>query len=147
MPMFEDVPFELRHYLAPRSMAVGVADRRTGADTLLVLTGTVVFPETMNRYATSDRVERRRVRFGLPQSPKVVTARGQVRSMQVSAGIASFHQKTGSNGDKCFAIDQSIIEWAEDLNELRVTIDTAFQGAGSTISRVSYSAFVLAQVG
>ena len=145
MPAFEDVPFELRHYVTPRSMAVGVADRRTGADTLLVLTGTVEFPDSMNRFATSDRVERRRIRFGLPQSPKVVTGRTQIRSLQVTAGIASFLQTAG--GDRCFAIDQAIIEWADDLNELRVTIDTAFQGGGSTISRVSYSAFVLAQVG
>ncbi len=146
MPVPEDVSFEVKNYASPRMMVVGVSDRRTGADTLLVLTGTVVFPETMNRYATGDRVERRRIRFGLPQSPKLVTARGQVRSMQVSAGITSFHEKAGS-GDRCFAIDQAIIEWADDLNELRVTIDTAFQGGGSTISRVAYNAFVLAQVG
>jgi hypothetical protein len=145
MPTLVDVPFELRHYVTPRSMTVGVADRRTGADTLLILTGTVDFPANIDRYAAGDRVERRRIRFGLPQSPKVVTARSQVRSLQVTAGIASFLHRAG--GDRCFAIDQAILEWADDLNELRVTIETAFQGAGSTISRVSYSAFVLAQVG
>lgn len=145
MPLYEDVPFELKHYATPRTLPVDVADRRTGANTLLILSGTVVFPPEMNRYATGERVERRRVRFGVPQSPRLVTAKTQVKAAQVVAAIASLHLHAG--GDRCFAIDQAVIEWADDLNELRITLDTAFQGKGSTISRVTYNAFVLAQVG
>ena len=42
MPSYEDVPFELKNYAAPKTMVVGVTDRRTGADTLVILTGTVI---------------------------------------------------------------------------------------------------------
>ena len=58
MPSYEDVPFELKNYAAPKTMVVGVTDRRTGADTLVILTGTVIL--TGRRGA--GRRERRRWR-------------------------------------------------------------------------------------
>src|SRR5205823_394709 len=90
------------------------------------------------------RIYRKRIRFALPQTPKVVTAAAQVRGMQAVAGVASFRHE-GGGGDRTFAIDQAVIEWADDLKELRVIIDTACQGAGATLNRVSYNAFVLAK--
>ena len=148
VPVSEDVPFELRHYASPRTLVVGVTDRRTGADTLVILTGTLILPPDVGRHDANGgggRVYRKRVRFVVPQSPKVITAGAQVRGMQVTAAVASFHH-TGQ-GDRTFAIDQAVIEWADDLNELRAAIDTASQGPGSTIDRVTYNAFVLARTG
>ena len=79
-----------------------------------------------------------------------MTAAAQVRGMQAVTGVASFRHE-GGGGDRTsaitFAIDQSVIEWADDVKELRVTIDTACQGAGATLNRVSYNAFVLAKTG
>ena len=144
MPTFDDVPYELKNYAAPRTMAVGVTDARTGGDTLLVLTGTVILPPDLARHSPDGRMQRKRIRFVAPQAPKVVTAAAQVRSMQVVAAVASFRNE--GPGDRTVAIDQSLIEWAEDLRELRVTIDTACQGAGSVIARVTYNAYVLARV-
>ena len=144
MPLFEDVPPELKHYASPRSMAVGVADRRSGADTLLILTGTVILPPEIARHSDG-RLQRKRIRFVALQTPKVLTAKAQIRSMQVTAAVASFHYEGA--GERTVAIDQALIEWADDLKELRVTIDTASQGAGALISRVVYNAFVLAQTG
>ena len=97
------------------------------------------------RHGADAKIQRKRVRFFLPQSPKVLTAAAQVRGLQVVTGVASFHYE--GPGDRTFAIDQSVIEWADDVKELRVTIETASQGPGSTISRVSYNAFILAKVG
>lgn len=145
MSSFEDLPFEWKHYASPKTMPIGIADKRSGADTLLILSGTVVLPNEMARHGQDDRVARKRIRFVVPQVPKLITAGSQVKSMQVTAAIASFYQKTA--GETSFAIDQSLIEWASELNELRAVIDIAFQGKGSTISRVMYSAFVLAQTG
>ena len=85
------------------------------------------------------------MRFVLPQTPRVITADGQVRGMQVVTALASIRHR--GDGERTFAIDQAVIEWAADLRELRVTIDTACQGADSTINRVMYHAFVLAQTG
>ena len=145
MPAFEDVPYELKHYATPRTMAVGVADRRGGADTLLILTGTVLLPPDIARHGGDSRVHRKRIRFVAPQTPRVLTDKTQIRSMQVVTAVASFHYE--GPGDRTFAIDQSLIEWADELKELRITIDTACEGAGSVISRVMYNAYVLAQVG
>ena len=145
MPLYEDVPFELKNYASPRTMVVGVTDRRTGADTLIILSGTVVFPGTMARNPGDAKIRRERIRFVAPQSPKVVTQAGQVRSMQVVTGVASFHHPAGE--ERTFAIDHATIDWAADLNELRITIETACQGVGSTINRVMYNAFILAQTG
>src|SRR3954466_9101072 len=92
MPHADDVPFELKNYASPKSLVVGVADRRTGADTLIILSGTVVFPTTLSRYARDPNLQRTRFRFVLPQAPKVVTAAGQVRGMQVVTALASFHR-------------------------------------------------------
>ena len=83
------------------------------------------------------------MRFVLPQTPRVITAGSQVRGMQVVTALASIRHR--GDGERIFAIDQSVIEWANDLRELRVTIDTACQGAESTINRVMYHAIVLAQ--
>ena len=52
MPSYEDVPFELKNYAAPKTMVVGVTDRRTGADTLVILTGTVILTGPPGRAAT-----------------------------------------------------------------------------------------------
>jgi hypothetical protein len=145
MSSFEDLPFEWKHYASPKTMPIGVADKRTGADTLLILSGTVVFPMDMARHGTDERVQRKRIRFVVPQVPKIVTAQTQVRNMQMITAIASFYQKNG--GETSFAIDQSLIEWSPELKELRAVVDIAFQGKASTISRVMYSAFVLAQTG
>jgi len=153
MPSFEDVPFELKNYAAPKTMVVGVTDRRTGADTLVILSGTVILPGPPGGQggggaagaAAADRIRRDRVRFVLPQTPRVITAAGQVRGMQVVTALASIRHR--GDGERTFAIDQAVIEWANDLRELRVTIDTACQGADSTINRVMYHAFVLAQTG
>jgi hypothetical protein len=145
MSSFEDLPFEWKHYASPKTMPVGVADKRTGADTLLILSGTVVLPMEMARHGQDERVTRKRIRFVVPQVPKLVTSQTQIKNMQVTTAIASFYQKAG--GEVSFAIDQSLIEWATDLKELRAVIDVAFQGKGSTISRVMYSAYVLAQTG
>ena len=145
MPAVEDVPFEVRHYASPRSLPVGVADRRTGADTLLILSGTVVLPPTVSLVGPDEKVQRKRVRFVLPQTPKVVTAGGQIVGSQVVSALASIHLEGG--GERTFAIDQAVVEWAADLNELRATIDVAFQGTRSAIHRVMYNAFVLARVG
>ena len=145
MSLFEDLPFEWKHYASPKTLPVGVADKRTGADTLLILSGTVVLPPEMARHGVDDRVHRKRIRFVIPQVPKLVTSQNQIKHMQVTAAIASFYQKNG--GETSFAIDQSLIEWATDLKELRAVIDIAFQGKASTISRVMYNAFVLAQIG
>jgi hypothetical protein len=145
VPVAEDVPFELRNYAGPRTMVVGVSDRRTGADVLVILSGTVILPDPIGRHGADAKIQRKRVRFLLPQSPKLLTAATQVRGMQVVTGVASFHYE--GQGDRTFAIDQSVIDWAGDVNELRVTIETASQGPGSTISRVMYNAFVLARVG
>ena len=145
MPTFEDVPHELKNYATPRTMAVGVSDRRTGADTLLILTGTVILPADLARHSPDGRMQRKRIRFVAPQAPRVVTGASQVRSMQVVAGITSFRNE--GPGDRTVAIDQALIEWADDLRELRITIDTACQGQGSVIARVMYNAYVLAQVG
>jgi hypothetical protein len=146
VPVADDIPFELKNYAQPRTLVVGVADRRTGADALVILSGTVILPPHVGRHGGAEgRIERKRVRFVLPQSPKVLTAAAQVRSMQGVTGVASFHYE--GQGDRTIAIDQSLIEWADDLKELRVTIDTAVQGPGSTILRVTYNAFVLAQIG
>ena len=148
MPSYEDVPFELKNYAAPKTMVVGVTDRRTGADTLLILSGTVILPGLPpgpGVGAAADRIRRDRVRFVLPQTPRVLTAASQVRSLQVVTALASIRHR--GDGERTFAIDQSVIEWAGDLRELRVTIDTACQGADSTINRVMYHAFVLAQTG
>src|SRR3954452_686167 len=147
MPSYEDVPFELKNYAAPKTMVVGVTDRRTGADTLLILTGTVILPNPPagqggGAAGTADRIRRKRVRFVLPQTPRVLTAGSQVRSLQVVTALASIRHR--GDGERTFAIDQSVIEWANDVRELRVTIDTACQGADSTINRVMYNAFVLA---
>src|SRR5215213_7870877 len=101
-------------------MALGVSDSRSGGDTLLVLTGTVILPPDLARHSPDGRMHRKRIRFVAPQAPKVVTAAGQVRSMQVVAAVASFRNE--GPGDRTVAIDQSLIEWAEDLRELRVTI-------------------------
>jgi hypothetical protein len=60
------------------------------------------------------------------------------------AAVASFRNE--GPGDRTVAIDQSLIEWADDLRELRITIDTACQGSGSVIARVMYNAYVLARV-
>jgi len=145
MPSVEDVPNELKNYASPKTLAVGVADRRTGADTLVILSGTVVFPTSLARYAGDPKLQRTRFRFVLPQAPKVVTAAGQVRSMQVVTALASFHRD--GDGDVTFAIDQAVLEWADDVKELRCVIDTAYQGRGATINRVMYNAFVLARTG
>ena len=154
MPSYEDVPFELKNYAAPKTMVVGVTDRRTGADTLVILTGTVILTGppsgqggagTTGAAAAADRIRRDRVRFVLPQTPRVITAGSQVRGMQVVTALASIRHR--GDGERTFAIDQSVIEWANDLRELRVTIDTACQGAESTINRVMYHAMVLAQTG
>jgi hypothetical protein len=148
MPSYEDVPFELKNYAAPKTMVVGVTDRRTGADTLVILSGTVILPPALASQgggAAADRIRRERVRFVIPQTPRVLTAASQVRSLQVVTALASIHHR--GDGERTFAIDQSVIEWASDLRELRVTIDTACQGAESTINRVMYHAFVLAQTG
>ena len=144
MPTFEDVPYELKNYATPRTIAVEVADRRSGADTLLVLTGTVILPPDLARHSPDGRMQRKRIRFVAPQAPKVVTAAGQVRSAQVVAAVASFFHE--GPGARTVAIDQALIEWADDLRELRITIDTACQGAGSLIARVMYNAYVLAQL-
>src|SRR5687767_11992723 len=125
-------------------MSVGVSDRRSGADTLLILTGTVILPPDLARHSPDGRMQRKRIRFVAPQAPRVVTAAAQVRSMQVIAAVASFRNE--GPGDRTVAIDQSLIEWADDLRELRITVDTACQGAGSVIARVVYSAYILAQV-
>ena len=105
MPVFEDVPFELKNYALPRTLAVGVADRRTGADTLLIRSGTVVLPPDVGRHGAAGsggggdgRIYRKRIRFALPQTPKVVTAAAQVRGMQAVAGVASFRHE-GGGGD------------------------------------------------
>jgi len=148
MPSYEDVPFELKNYAAPKTMVVGVTDRRTGADTLVILSGTVILPglaPSPGTGAAADRIRRDRVRFVLPQTPRVLSAASQVRSLQVVTALASIPHR--GDGERTFAIDQSVIEWASDLRELRVTIDTACQGADSTINRVMYHAFVLAQTG
>ena len=152
MPSFEDVPFELKNYAAPKTMVVGVTDRRTGADALVILTGTVILTGPPGGQggagavgAAADRIRRDRVRFVLPQTPRVITAGSQVRGMQVVTALASIRHR--GDGERIFAIDQSVIEWANDLRELRVTIDTACQGAESTIHRVMYHAMVLAQTG
>ena len=144
MPTFEDVPHELKNYSTPRVMAVGVADPRTGADTLLILTGTVILPPELARHSADGRMERKRIRFVAPQAPKVITTGSQIRSMQVIAALASVRQE--GTGDRTVAIDQSLIEWADDLREIRVTIDTACQGVGSVLARVMYNAYVLARV-
>jgi hypothetical protein len=143
MPQVDDVPFELKHYTSPKTLVVGVTDGRTGADTLLILTGTVVFPPEMQRYGTSERLERKRLRFCVPQLPKLVTAKAQVRGMQVLTTMASFQIKSG--GDRALAIDQAVIDWADDVGELRIGVDIAYQGPGTTINRVMYNAFVLAK--
>jgi hypothetical protein len=157
MPSYEDVPFQLKNYAAPKTMVVGVTDRRTGADTLVILTGTVILTGApagqggggvgvgVGGAAAADRIRRDRVRFVLPQTPRVITAGSQVRGMQVVTALASIRHR--GDGDRTFAIDQSVIEWANDLRELRVTIDTACQGAESAIHRVMYHAMVLAQTG
>lgn len=153
MPSYEDVPFELKNYAAPKTMVVGVTDRRTGADALVILTGTVMLTGAPAGQgggaglagAAADRIRRDRVRFVLPQTPRVITAGSQVRGMQVVTALASIRHR--GDGERIFAIDQSVIEWANDLRELRVTIDTACQGAESTIHRVMYHAMVLAQTG
>ena len=148
MPSYEDVPFELKNYAAPKTMVVGVTDRRTGADTLVILSGTVILPGPppgQGGGGTADRIRRERVRFIVPQMPRVLTAASQVRTMQVVTALASVRYR--GEGERTFAIDQAVIEWAADLRELRVTIDTACQGADSTIQRVMYNAFVLAQTG
>jgi hypothetical protein len=144
VPTFEDIPYELKNYAVPRSMSVGVTDRRTGGDTLLVLTGTVILPPHLGRHSPDGRMQRKRIRFVAPQAPKVVTAGSQVRSVQVVAAVASFRHE--GPGERTFAIDQSLIEWADDLGELRITVDTACQGVGSIIARVMYNAYVLAQL-
>ena len=144
MPTFEDVPHELKNYATPRAMAVGVADPRTGADTLLILTGTVILPPDLARHSPDGRMERKRIRFVAPQAPKVITAGTQVRAMQVVAALASIRQD--GSGDRTIAIDQSLIEWADELREIRITIDTACQGLGSVVARVNYNAYVLARV-
>ena len=48
--MPEDVPFDpgLSNYSNPQTLRVDVQDR-SGADMLLILGGTVIFPETMRR--------------------------------------------------------------------------------------------------
>jgi len=154
MPSYEDVPFQLKNYAAPKTMVVGVTDRRTGADALVILTGTVILTGPPGGQgggggsagaAAADRIRRDRVRFVLPQTPRVITAGSQVRGMQVVTALASIKHR--GDGERIFAIDQSVIEWANDLRELRVTIDTACQGAESTIHRVMYHAMVLAQTG
>jgi hypothetical protein len=146
MPPFEDVSFEVKNYVRPQTMVVGVADRRTGADTLVILSGTVLLPhDAAAAGATDGKIRRKRIRFVLPQAPKVLTAASQVRGMQVVTAMASFHYQ--GEGDRTFAIDQSIIEWGTDVNEVRVTIDTACEGRGSVIIRVMYNAYVLAHVG
>jgi hypothetical protein len=144
VPTFEDVPHELKNYATPRTMVVGVADPRSGADTLLVLTGTVILPPDLARHSPDGRMHRKRIRFVAPQTPRVITAGTQLRSAQVVAAVASFRHE--GTGDRTVAIDQSLIEWADDLRELRITIDTACQGSGSIIARVVYNAYVLAQV-
>lgn len=145
MPASEDVPFELKNYASPKTMVVGVADRRTGADTLLILSGTVILPAHIARHSGEVKIQRKRVRFLLPQAPRVLTAAAQIRGMQVVTGVASFHYE--GPGDRTFAIDQSLIDWADDARELRVAVDTACQGAGAAIDRITYNAYVLAQTG
>lgn len=143
MPVTEDVPFELKNYATPRTLVVGVTDGRTGADALVILTGTVILPPEIGRHDAEGRIMRKRVRFLVPQAPKVVTAAAQVRAMQASAGVASIHYE--GNGDRTFAIDQAVIEWADEAKELRIGLDLALQGPGSTISRIAYNAFVTAK--
>jgi hypothetical protein len=145
MPPFDDVSFEVKNYVRPQTMVVGVTDRRTGADTLVILSGTVLLPPDAAASATDGKLRRKRIRFVLPQAPKVVTAASQVRGMQIVTAMASLYYQ--GEGDRTFAVDQSIIEWGSDVNEVRVTIDTACQGRGSVISRVMYNAYVLAHVG
>src|SRR6476469_3768601 len=113
MPSYEDVPFELKNYAAPKTMDVGVTDRRTGADTLVILTGTVILPGppggpgsagAAGGAAAADRIRRDRVRFVLPQTPRVITAGSQVRAMQVVTALASIRHR--GDGERTFAIDQ-----------------------------------------
>jgi hypothetical protein len=144
VPTFEDVPHELKNYATPRTMAVGVSDSRTGADTLLILTGTVILPPELARHSPDGRMQRKRIRFVAPQAPRVLARGAQVRSMQVVTAVSSFRNE--GPGDRTVAIDQSLIEWSDDLGEVRITIDTACQGQGSVIARVMYNAYVLAQV-
>src|SRR3954469_15338562 len=86
VPAFEDVSFELKHYAIPRTVVTGVSDRRTGADTLLILTGTIILPPDIARHGGGgggggSRVHRKRIRFVVPQSPKVISTAAQVRAV------------------------------------------------------------------
>ena len=139
----EDVPFDpgLSNYANPQSMQIPIQDPRGGANTLLILGGTVIFPDPMHTCSPDDTVVRPQVRFVVPQINNVITSRAQIKSMLVVTATASLWLK---EADHVIAVDQATIDWNDTIHELQVTADLAIsQGC---YRRLMYLVFVLAQV-
>ena len=142
--MPEDVPFNpgLSNYSNPQTLRVDVQDR-SGADMLLILGGTVIFPETMHTCPPGPGVLHRfQVRFVVPQVPKFVRVKDQVRSMLVISAMASFNV---DKSDHVVAVDKAVIDFSNAINEFQVTADLAI--SNGCYRRLVYLVVVLARSG